>query len=131
MKIASLSCSACSVRIWFSAVLVAAVAAWAGATTSAFAADSVYVNGTWAGLTEGTQVPVEGGTATIGVDAFATGDEAVACYGGTQGNGRTLVFLGGGTLSSFAGFEHLKVQADSMVEIARIGVRLREGAFPF
>ncbi len=49
--------------------MLAAVAAWAGAATSAFAADSVYVNGTWAGLTEGTQVPVEGETATIGVDA--------------------------------------------------------------
>ena len=41
--------------------------------------ETVYVNSAWAGLTDGTVVTVkEGVSATIGTDAFATGDKAAA-----------------------------------------------------
>ena len=97
-------------------MVIAALAAGTDASADP-AVSAVYANGAWAGLADGTPVAVEGGTATIGANAFATGDEAVACYGGTPGEGRTLVFLGDGSASSISGFGGLRVRADGMVRI--------------
>ena len=55
-----------------------------------------YVDPEWSGLAEGSTVSLAGGgTATIGYDAFATGDEAYAA--GDEDDG--IVFIQGGTIS--------------------------------
>ena len=59
---------------------------------------TVYANSEWAGLADGTVVPVTGGTAVIGIDAFASADQAsdaVRPDGTVNVEGGTAVFVYG------------------------------------
>ena len=77
-----------------------------------------YVNSEWEGLEDGQTVDIaEGVTATIGVDAFATGDEAVAFIGGDTSISRELAFLSDGSAASLLGFDKLVLYSDNIVTI--------------
>ena len=78
----------------------------------------VYVNDEWTGLEENTVVSIDAGTATIGYDAFATADEAVAFIGGDTSVSRNLTFLSGGNAASFLGFDSVTLNADCLVTLA-------------
>ncbi|MDD6337783.1 MAG: hypothetical protein PUC15_05275, partial [Lentisphaeria bacterium] len=59
---------------------------------------TVYANSEWAGLADGTSVDVEGGTAVIGIDAFASADQAsdaVRLDGTVYVEGGTATFVYG------------------------------------
>ena len=77
-----------------------------------------YVNAEWAGLEDGQTVDIGTGTpATIGVDAFATGDAAVAFIGGDTSISRILVFLSDGSAETLVGFDSITVNANSIVSL--------------
>ena len=75
---------------------------------------TVYVNSAWDGMSNGTVVALQGGTATIGIDAFATGDAAVSAYGDLAGE-REIAFLSDGNLTSFGTFNTITLDANFCV----------------
>ena len=75
---------------------------------------TVYVNSAWDGKSNGTVVALQGGTAVIGLDAFATGNAAVSAFGGITGD-REIAFLSDGSLASFGTFGTITLDANFCV----------------
>ena len=76
----------------------------------------VYVNSAWADKENGEQVETKYGSAIIGTDAFAAGDDALTIYGGNTSNNMELVFLSGGSLEkSITGFNRITLNPNYCV----------------
>jgi len=76
---------------------------------------TVYVNSEWSDKVKDDTVTVGSITATIGYDAFATGDEAVAFIDGDASVSRNIVFLSDGSAKTLLGFDGITIIADSRV----------------